>query len=183
MEKCMLLGVTVPFSRWCGVRACELRNSPLGLLSERVTFFSNCEGVCRAGVTAPNCRLHFSSLSGSAAALVMPTPVPTAPAIAMPCPSKARRLISPLPATDSSEGARPRELDLVMVRSSLRDGCAAVLLIGPMLRPREVVVQRPVAKNRDRHRCTGTAKTFPGAYTVRQHFRSSVTVPSTSTSE
>jgi hypothetical protein len=90
----------------------------------------------------------------------MPTPVPTAPAMAMPCPSKARRLISPLPATGSSEGARPRESDLVMVMSSLSDGRVAVLLIGHMLRRHDVVVQRPVAKNRDRHRCTGTAKKF-----------------------
>jgi len=30
MLKCMLFGVIVPFSRWCGVRACELRSSLLG---------------------------------------------------------------------------------------------------------------------------------------------------------
>ena len=68
MLKCMLFGVIVPFSRWCGVRACELRSSLLGLLSVRTTCFSNRDGVCRGGVTAPISRLHGSSLSGSAAA-------------------------------------------------------------------------------------------------------------------
>ena len=50
MEKCSPFGVTVPPSSWCGVRACEVRNSPFGLLSARTTFFSNGEGVWTGGV-------------------------------------------------------------------------------------------------------------------------------------
>src|SRR3954471_331752 len=111
MEKCRLFGVIVPLSRWCGVRACELRNSPFGLLSGRVTSFSNRDGTCRAGVFPPNSRLHASSLMGSAAAPVAAPAVPMAPASAMPWPSRARRLIRPLPATGSSEGARPRRFE------------------------------------------------------------------------
>src|SRR5262244_3312837 len=38
-------GVIVPLSRWCGVRACWVRGSPLGLLSVRATFFSNRDGT------------------------------------------------------------------------------------------------------------------------------------------
>src|SRR5262249_33498157 len=37
MVKKRPLGVIVPCSRWCGVRACELRNSLLGLLRVRIT--------------------------------------------------------------------------------------------------------------------------------------------------
>src|SRR5215470_10437552 len=70
MEKCRPFGVTVPPSRWCGVRACELRNSPCGLLSERATSFSYFEAVCTGGMIEPNSRLHCSSLSGSAPAPV-----------------------------------------------------------------------------------------------------------------
>ena len=45
MTKCSPLGVIVPFSRWCGVRACEVRGSPWGLLSVRATGFSNRDGT------------------------------------------------------------------------------------------------------------------------------------------
>ena len=45
MTKCRPLGVIVPLSRWCGVRACWVRGSPLGLLSVRATFFSNRDGA------------------------------------------------------------------------------------------------------------------------------------------
>src|SRR5215472_9599046 len=75
MEKCRPFGVTVPPSRWCGVRACELRNSPCGLLSERATSFSYFDAVCTGGMIEPNSRLHCSSLSASAAA---PVAVPAA---------------------------------------------------------------------------------------------------------
>src|SRR5438270_5562362 len=105
--KCRLLGVTVPLSRWCGVRACELRNSLLGLLSVRTTFFSNRDGVCSTGVAAPFSRLHGASLSGSAAALVSPAPADTAPANTTPPRSNARRSSRPLPATGSRSGERP----------------------------------------------------------------------------
>ena len=53
MEKCSEFGVMVPLISWCGVRACELRNSPFGLLSARTTFFSKRDGVCNGGVTSP----------------------------------------------------------------------------------------------------------------------------------
>ena len=94
-------GVIVPWMRWCGVRACELRNSWLGLLNVRTTCFSNRDGSCRGSEIEPIVRLHGSSLSGSAAAPVpdAPTPVAAAPASTMPRPSKARRSSSPLPAT------------------------------------------------------------------------------------
>src|SRR5262249_29171621 len=91
-----------------------------GLLSARTTLFSKRDGVCSAGVVSPNARLHGSSLSGSAAAPVAPL-TPTAPASAMPCPSRARRLIRPLPATAAGEDVRPRRADLLML-SSLMDG-------------------------------------------------------------
>src|SRR5215813_6948842 len=117
MEKCTPFGVTVPLSRWCGVRAWELRNSPCGLLSVRATFFSYFDAVCTDGMIEPNSRLHRSSLSGSAAAPVTAPAAPTAPATAIPLPSKARRSIRPLPATKSSEGLRPRRLVVLMMSS------------------------------------------------------------------
>jgi len=43
--KCRPFGVIVPLSRWCGVRACEVRGSLFGLLSVRTTFFSNRDGA------------------------------------------------------------------------------------------------------------------------------------------
>ena len=46
-------GVIVPWMRWCGVRACELRNSWLGLLSVRTTCFSNRDGSCRGSEIEP----------------------------------------------------------------------------------------------------------------------------------
>jgi hypothetical protein len=66
--KCRPLGVTIPCSCWCGVRACELRGSPFGLLSVRTTAFSYFEGVPYAGTTVPGSLLHGASLSGSALA-------------------------------------------------------------------------------------------------------------------
>src|SRR3984957_13329312 len=126
IEKCSPFGVTVPLISWCGVRACELRNSPLGLLSARVTSFSNGDGVCTGGVIWPNSRLHGSSMSGSAAAPVTAPPVPTAPAMANPLPNNARRLIRPLPATSSSDGAPRRRLHWPMI-SSLMGGAICTL--------------------------------------------------------
>src|SRR5262249_52906688 len=76
----------------------------------------------------PNSRLHASSLSGSAAAPVTAPPTPAAPASAMPWPSRARRLTSPLPATKSCEGVRPRRSDLPM-RSSLTRASLGALLV------------------------------------------------------
>ena len=113
------------------MRACELRNSPLGLLSDRTTSFSNRDGVCTAGEVEPNSRLHGSSLIGSAAAPRHGAggSAVIAPATAMPCPSRARRLIRPLPATGSYEGARPRRLHLLII-SSLMSGAICALLIG-----------------------------------------------------
>jgi len=52
MLKCMLFGVIVPFSRWCGVRACELRSSLLGLLSVRTT----CSRIATASAVAASQR-------------------------------------------------------------------------------------------------------------------------------
>src|ERR1700719_260361 len=126
IEKCSPFRVTVPPIKWCGVRACELRNSPLGLLSARTTSFSNGDGVCTGGVIWPNSRLHGASTSGSAAALVMAPAVPTAPAMAKPLPNNARRLIRPLPATSSSDGAPRRRLHLPMI-SSLMGGAICTL--------------------------------------------------------
>src|ERR1700730_2786610 len=117
MEKCKPFGVMVPLSSWWGVRACELRNSPCGLLSERATSFSYFDAVCTGGMIEPNSRLHCSSLSGSAAAPVMVPAAPMAPATAMPFPSKARRSIRPLPATRSGEGVRPRRWVVLMISS------------------------------------------------------------------
>jgi hypothetical protein len=37
--KCRPLGVIVPLSRWCGVRALLVRGSFFGLVSVRATFF------------------------------------------------------------------------------------------------------------------------------------------------
>src|ERR1019366_3976712 len=127
MEKWRPFGVMVPPSRWCGVRACELRNSPFGLLSERTTSFSNGDALCRGGLMEPNSRLHGGSLSGSAAAPVNVPATPMAPATAMPCPSNARRLIRPLPATGSSEGVRPRRFELLMMSSPMRHALRIVL--------------------------------------------------------
>src|ERR1700730_8225696 len=124
MEKCRPFGVIVPPSRWCGVRAWELRNSPLGLLRVRAKSFSNGDAVCTGGMIDPNSKLHRSLFSGSAAAPVAVPAALMAPAMAMPCPSRARRLIRPLPATKSSEGVPPRRFDLLMM-SSLMDGCLA----------------------------------------------------------
>src|SRR5215469_15522037 len=121
MEKWRPFGVMVPPSRWCGVRACELRNSPLGLLSERTTCFSYGDAICTGGKVEPNCKLHSGSLSGSAAAPVMVPAVPIAPAIAIPCPSSARRSIKPLPATGSCEAVRPTRFELIMMSSWMRD--------------------------------------------------------------
>jgi hypothetical protein len=45
MVKCNPFGVMLPASKWWGVRACEVRGSPLGLLSVRTTFFSNRDGI------------------------------------------------------------------------------------------------------------------------------------------
>jgi hypothetical protein len=53
MVKCSEFGVMVPLSAWCGVRACWVRGSPLGLLKARTTSFSYFDGVCSTGVTAP----------------------------------------------------------------------------------------------------------------------------------
>src|ERR1700730_12332045 len=117
MEKCRPFGVMVPLSSWWGVRACELRNSPCGLLSERATSFSYFDAICTGGMIEPNSRLHCSSLSGSAAAPVMVPAAPMAPATAMPFPSKARRSIRPLPATRSGEGVRPRRWVVLMISS------------------------------------------------------------------
>src|SRR4029077_20224377 len=111
----------VPPSRWCGVRACELRNSPFGLLSERTTSFSYGDAICTGGKVEPNSKLHCGSLSGSAAAPGMVPAVLIAPAIAIPCPSRARRLIKTLPATSSCEGVCPRRFELIMMTSQGRD--------------------------------------------------------------
>src|SRR6516162_1629183 len=121
MEKWRPFGVMVPPSRWWGVRACELRNSPFGLLSERTTCFSYGDAICTGGKVEPNCKLHSGSLSGSAAAPVMFPAVLIAPAIAIPCPSSTRRLIKPLPATGSCEGVRPTRFEFVMMSSRMRD--------------------------------------------------------------
>ena len=128
IEKCSPLGVTVPPKRWCGVRACELRNSPVGLLSERTTSFSKGDDVCTAGSVEPNSRLHGLSCTGSAAAPVAVPAALIAPASAMPCPSRTRRLIRPLPATLSREGARHRLLDVLMI-SSLTRGSLRILVL------------------------------------------------------
>src|ERR1700674_3887908 len=128
MEKWRPFGVMVPPSRWCGVRACELRNSPFGLLNERTTSFSYGDAVCIGGGIEPTSRLHCGSLSGSAAAPVMVPAALIAPAIAIPCPSKARRLIKPLPATGSCEGVRPRRFELIMMSSRIRDVLRILLL-------------------------------------------------------
>src|SRR5258706_3935502 len=122
MLKCKLLGVIVPLSKWCGVRACDVRVSPLGLLKLRTTSFSNRDGVCNDGVIAHVSRLQGSSLRGSAAALIgeLPTPVDMAPARTIQRPSSARRSSRPLPATGSSGGGR-RRLPLVLACSSHED--------------------------------------------------------------
>src|SRR6476660_5326244 len=121
MEKWRPFGVMVPPSRWCGVRACELRNSPFGLLSKRTTCFSYGDAICTGGKVEPNCKLHSGSVSGSAAAPVMVPAGLIAPAIAIPCLSSTRRLIKPLPATGSCEGVRPTSFELIMMSSRMRD--------------------------------------------------------------
>ena len=70
MVKCSAFGVIDPLSDWCGVRACWVLASPLGLLRMRTTFFSYFDGVCSTGVISPGSRPHSGSVSGSAAALV-----------------------------------------------------------------------------------------------------------------
>ena len=67
----------------------------------------------------PGERLHGSIAKGSAAALVnaAPAPVPIAPAKKMPRPSKARRWIRPLPATNGAS-PEPRFGRLVDMTSS-----------------------------------------------------------------
>lgn len=45
ITKCRPFGVVMPCSRWCGVRACCVRGSPLGLLSVRAAALSNLEGT------------------------------------------------------------------------------------------------------------------------------------------
>ena len=101
--KCRPFGVMMPLSRWCGVRARELRGSFFGLSTVRTTAFSNRDGVWYGGMASPTSRLHGPSLSGSAAAPVAaPTaPAPMAPASMTPRPSSARRSSRPLPATCS----------------------------------------------------------------------------------
>jgi len=54
MLKNRLFGVTVPCSRWCGVRAWLLRSSFLGLLSVRTTPFSKRDAVCRVERPRPS---------------------------------------------------------------------------------------------------------------------------------
>src|SRR5262249_44181025 len=87
----------VPPRRWCGVRACEFRNSPFGLLSERTTSFSYGDAICSGGKVEPNCKLHCGSLSGSAAGAVAVPAVGMGAAMAIPCPRNARRLDKPVP--------------------------------------------------------------------------------------
>src|SRR5215471_9945772 len=140
----------VPPSRWCGVRACELRNSPFGLLSERTTCFSYGDAICTGGKVEPNCKLHSGSLSGSAAAPVMFPAVLIAPAIAIPCPSSTRRLIKPLPATGSCGGVRPTRFEFIMMSSRMRDVlCILLFPIGQYaeLRCSRCPVDKAVARS------------------------------------
>ena len=62
ITKCRPLGVNVPLSRWCGVRACWVRGSPLGLLSVRDDVLL--EGGREA---VSGCRLPGLVLQGSSA--------------------------------------------------------------------------------------------------------------------
>ena len=68
MVKCNPFGVMVPLMRWCGVRACEVRGSPLGLLSVRAIFSSKRERCWYGRLSPPGPRLQGSSASGAAAA-------------------------------------------------------------------------------------------------------------------
>src|SRR4051812_22770022 len=102
MVKCRPFGVAVPWSRWCGVRACDVRGSPFGLLSVRTAAFSNFDGVPYAGTSSPGSLLHGASASGSARAY----PV-IAAASAAPPRRNARRSSNPFPATGWNFSMRP----------------------------------------------------------------------------
>ena len=67
ITKCSPLGVNVPLSRWCGVRACWVRGSPFGLVSVRETFFSKEDGTPYSGMGVPGLVLQGSSASCCAA--------------------------------------------------------------------------------------------------------------------